>query len=64
MANIDERLEAVVQSVELMMLEGRQLLKSVTRLERSATKLEKATTKLAETAENHERRLTRLERGR
>jgi len=56
MPNMDERLEALVQTAELLMLEGRQLLKSVSKLERSVSKLN-------QTAANHERRLTRLERG-
>jgi hypothetical protein len=55
MASMDERLEALVQTAELLMLEGRQLLRSVSKLERSVDKLK-------DTAASRERRITRLER--
>lgn len=44
MANIDERLMALLQSAEMMAVEGRQLVKSVAALERAVAKLERIST--------------------
>ena len=61
MPSMDERIEALVQTAELLVLEGGRIQRSLTKLERTVTVLAESVGELKELASNHERRLRRLE---
>lgn len=59
--NIDERLEALTQSLELLTLDVRSLQDSVSKLQDTSRTLVESVTGLVRVAQIHENRLTRLE---